>query len=158
MAIIKIHNLRYCDHTTILCQIFDLLSEIIEPTTLCYVQLGINQYSPFNIKSLWKIRDQTLIDLRDKSVMLNYAVSHKEYIKSLPAVVQAKLWNNQTHDKFVKEQKPTSYKLKSKQTYYPFLVPVLGGPWLCTQVWSPHPWNHWIFCQCLIPTTVLDVD
>ena len=49
--------------------------------------------------------------------MLDYPVTSKEYISSLPAVIHAKLWNNQTHDKFVKEGKPTSYKPANKQTY-----------------------------------------
>ena len=49
--------------------------------------------------------------------MLAYPVSQKEYVNTLPAEVQAKIWNNQQHDKYVKEGKPLSYKLHNKQTY-----------------------------------------
>ena len=41
-------------------------------------------------------------------------------------MVQAKLWNNQSHDKFVKEGKPTCYKLKSKQMFIIAYIPNLS--------------------------------
>ena len=49
--------------------------------------------------------------------MLDYPVSPKESINNLPAVIQAKIWNNQNHDKEAKEGKPLSYKLHNKHTY-----------------------------------------
>ena len=108
MAISKIHNLRYRDHTLpyfVKSSILQL-PELVEHTTLCYIQLGIHQNSPYNIKALWNIREQTRTNLRDREIMLDYPVSQKEYINTLPAVVQAKIWNNQQHDKDVKEGKP----------------------------------------------------
>ena len=62
-------------------------------------------------------RTNTHTDRRDIGIMLDYPVSQKEYMNSLPAVVHAKIWNNQQHDKFVKEGKPLSYKQTNKQTY-----------------------------------------
>ena len=87
MAIRKIHNLRYRDHTLpyfVRSSILQL-PELVEHTTLCYVQSGIHQESPYNIKALWNIREQTRTDLRDRGIMLAYPVSQKEYVNTLPA-------------------------------------------------------------------------
>ena len=114
----KIHNLRYRDHTLpyfVKSSILQL-PELVEHATLCYVQSGIHQDSPYNIKALWNVREQTRTDLRDQGIMLAYPVSHKEYINTLPALEQAKIWDNK-HDKYVKEGKPLSYKQTNKQNY-----------------------------------------
>ena len=49
--------------------------------------------------------------------MLAYPVSQKEYVNTLPTVVQVKIWNNQQNEKYVEEGKPLSYKQNNKQTY-----------------------------------------
>ena len=69
----KNFNLRYRDHTNkyfIEASILKL-PELIEHTTVCYMQSGIME-SPSHIKNLRKIRKQARDDLRDQQIQLAY--------------------------------------------------------------------------------------
>ena len=92
------------------------LRELITHTTLCYIQSGLSEHSPPNVKQLWNIKTQNRTDLRDKGIILDFPVCGKHSINQVPLVAHAKLWNNQGKEKYVKELKPNTYKAQSKQS------------------------------------------
>jgi hypothetical protein len=117
----KAHTLPYFVKGNIL-----QLPELIRHSTLCYIQSGIEQQSPFHVKALWRPRSQSQHLLREKGIMLDYPVSHKEYINRLPLICQAKLWNNQPFDKELKTSSRNLYKSRTKfamiNDYFQFLT------------------------------------
>ena len=50
--------------------------------------------SSAHIKNLWKIREQAREDLRDRHLQLDFRITNKQWINDLPAILKAKLWNN----------------------------------------------------------------
>ena len=128
-AIRKVFNLRYRDHTLSYFVKGGILQlkELINHLTLCYIQSGLSEHAPPNIKQLWTIKTQNQTDLRDKGIILDYPVCSKHYINQLPLVAHAKLWNSQGNDKYNKELRANTYKAQSKQnligSYLPLMSP-----------------------------------
>jgi len=115
-AIRQIFRLPYNTHTLpyfVKANILQL-PELVEHTTLCYIQSGLDKNSPFHVKALWYIREQSQYLLREKGIMLDFPISSKNYINRLPLVCQAKLWNNQPYEKQIKESSRQSYKSRTK--------------------------------------------
>ena len=124
-AIRKIYtyNLRYRDHTKpyfVKGRILQL-PELIEHTTLCYIQSGIHSTSPLNVQKLWTQKHDTR-ELPDKGIKLAYKVSNRDYINNLPPVRHVKIWNNQTNSIKFQADKPILYKAKLKDKYLGFYV------------------------------------
>ena len=117
-AIRKVFNLKYRDHTLPFFFKGNILqlNELITHTILCYIQSGLSEHSPPNVKRLWNIKTQNRTDLRDKGIILDFPVCSKHSINQLPLVAHAKIWNNQGKEKYVKELKPFTYKSQSKQS------------------------------------------
>ena len=117
-AIRKIYNFRYRDHTKpyfVRGRILQL-PELIEHTTLCYIQSGIHSTSPNNVQKLWRQKLDTR-ELRDKGIKLDFIVSNRDYINNLPPIRHAKIWNNQLNSTEFQADKPTLYKAKLKDRY-----------------------------------------
>ena len=117
-AIRKIYNLRYRDHTKpyfVRGRILQL-PELIEHTTLCYIQSGIHSTSPSNVQKLWRQKLDTR-ELRDKGIKLDFKVSNRDYINNLPPIRHAKIWNNHSNSTEFQADKPTLYKAKLKDRY-----------------------------------------
>jgi hypothetical protein len=115
-AIRQIFRLPYMAHTLPYFVKGNILQlpELVKHSTLCYIQSGLEQASPFHVKALWQIREHTEYNLRETGILLKYPVSSKEYINRLPLICQAKLWNNQPHDKEMKESSRSAYKSRTK--------------------------------------------
>ena len=115
-SIRKIHNLKYRDHT--LKHFVDdeilQLPELIKYTTLCYTSSGLQARTPFNVRALWKIREQNRADLRDKGIKLDFEVTGKQWINNLLPTAGAKLWNNTEIDS---KLKITAYKKECKTLF-----------------------------------------
>ena len=117
-AIRKIYSLRYRDHTKpyfVKGRILQL-PELIEHTTLCYIQSGIHSTSPLNVQKLWTQKQDTH-ELRNKGIKLDFKVSNRDYINNLPPVRHAKIWNNQTNSTEFLADKPMLYKAKLRYRY-----------------------------------------
>ena len=73
-AIRKVFNLKYRDHTLPYFVKGSILQlrELIIRTTLCYIQSGLSEHSPPNVKLLWSIKTQNRTDLRHKCIMLDF--------------------------------------------------------------------------------------
>jgi len=114
-AIRKIYNLRYKDHTHEFFSKAKILKlqDLLEHTTLCYMQSGLHETSPNHVKRLWQIKSQPREALRDQGVKIHYKLTKKEWINQLAPIAQAKLWNNCKLDKSCK---PNAFKNKSKNT------------------------------------------
>ena len=114
----KIYNLRYRDHTKpyfVRGRILQL-PELIEHTTLCYIQSGIHSTSPSNEQKLWR-QKLDMRELRDKGIKLDFKVSNRDYINNLPPIRHAKIWNNQSNSIEFQADKPPLYKAKLKDRY-----------------------------------------
>jgi len=99
-AIRKIYNLQYRQHTLpfFLEASILRLPELIKHTTLCYMHSGLSRHAPLHISNLWKDREQNRFNLRDRGKQLDYPMSQKQWINSLPPIAQAKLWNSNDMD------------------------------------------------------------
>jgi len=114
-AIRKVYNLKYRDHTLPYFHAAGILQlpELIEHSTLCYIQSGIHESSPHHIKDLWTLKEKRE-GLRNDNPHIEYKTSARQWINNLPPLSQAKLWNNDGNDKNVK---PSAFKSASKKRY-----------------------------------------
>ena len=62
-------------------------------TTLCYIQSGLQDYSPEHIRHLWLIRDNNNFILRDKTMKIDVPFTTKDWIIRQAPIRQANLWN-----------------------------------------------------------------
>jgi hypothetical protein len=115
-AIRQVFRLKYNTHTLPYFVKGNILQlpELVRHSTLCYVQSGLENNSPFHVKALWRPRLQQQIQLRQRGIILDFPVTAKEWINRLPLICQAKLWNNQPYDKEVKERSRQAYKAHVK--------------------------------------------
>ena len=115
-AIRKIFNLKYRDHTNGYFAKSSILKldDLIEHTTLCYIQSGLAENSPYHVRELWKIKSQNRENLRNNGLRLQYAASNRQWVNDLAPVRQAKLWNA---CKLEKDIKPSIFKVNSKVHY-----------------------------------------
>ena len=115
-AIRKIFNLRYREHTLpfFLEASILRLPELIEHTTLCYIHSGLANDSPSHIRKLWREKEMTRENLRERGKKLDYILSPKQWINALPPISQAKLWNNHGLDSSVE---PSTFKTNSKLSF-----------------------------------------
>ena len=90
------------------------LPELIKHTTMCYMHSGLSRHSPLHISRLWKEREQSRENLRDRGKQLDYPVNPKQWVNDLSPIAQAKLWNNTSIDKSVE---PATFKSNSKYSY-----------------------------------------
>ena len=114
-AVRKIHNLKYRDHTNsyfVKSQILKV-PELMEHTTMCYIQSGTHRDSPEHIRQLWDIKTSNIDSLRQTGMKLDYPFSQKEWINKLAPIYQAKLWNNCLLDT---SGEPAGFKALSKST------------------------------------------
>ena len=73
-AIRKIYNLHYRDHTNdyyIESRILKL-PDLLKHTTMCYMQSGLHEDSPWHIYELWKIKPTRREDLRYTGLKITY--------------------------------------------------------------------------------------
>ena len=115
-AIRNIHTLKYRDHTNnyfIKSRILKL-PQLLEHTTMCYIQSGIHITLPWHISSLWARKTITRDDLRTTGIKLAYEYSGKDWIVKLAPTAQVKLWNVSMIDSNVT---PNVYKQISKCHY-----------------------------------------
>ena len=115
-AIRKIFNLRYREHTLpfFLEASILRLPELIEHTTLCYIHSGLANDSPSHIRKLWREKEMTRENLRNRGKKLDNTLSTKQWINALPPISQAKLWNNHELDGSVE---PNTFKTNSKLSF-----------------------------------------
>ena len=115
-AIRKVHNLRYRDHTNEFFAKSHILKldELIEYTTLCYMQSGLWEHSPFHVRELWTIKQQTRENLRSNGIRLQYVASNKQWINNLAPVQQVKIWNKCILEKDIS---PSTFKQNCKLHY-----------------------------------------
>ena len=90
------------------------LDELVEYTTLCYMQSGLCEQSPFHVRELWNKKLQTRENLRNNGIRLQYVFSQKQWINNLAPVQQVKLWNNCTLEKDIL---PSTFKQNCKMFY-----------------------------------------
>ena len=85
-AIRKVHGLknRYHTHSSFVKSRVLKLNDLIEHTTLCYVQSGMHSTSPVHIKKLWTIHESERTGLRDKNALLRIIPSSRQHIHDLP--------------------------------------------------------------------------
>ena len=113
-AVGKKFNLLFWAHTHdafTKAKIFKL-QDLIEHTTLCYVQSGLADKSPNHIKQLWRIKEQGRKGLRGTNAILNPIISSCQWINDLPPNQQAQLWNTSNIEK---NRKPSIFKSKNKR-------------------------------------------
>ena len=82
-AIRKIYNLKYREHTNqyfIQSEILKI-SELIEHTTMCYMQASMWDHSPRHIKCLWEKEEKARVDLRDKPPRIRHAIDSRQFIQ-----------------------------------------------------------------------------
>ena len=110
-AIRNIYALQYRDHTNDYFYQSKILKvpELMEHTTLCYIQSGIAPSSPEHIRQLWDEKVPTTEILRYKGKKLNYPTTSKDWINRQAPIAQAKLWNENEIDTAVK---PDLFKMK----------------------------------------------
>jgi len=94
-AIRKIYNLRYRDHTNDYFIQANILKvpELMDYTTLSYIQSGLFERSPDHIRNLWNIKSNNLHILRDRGMQIEIPFTRKEWIRRLAPSAQAQLWN-----------------------------------------------------------------
>ena len=120
-----IRDRKYRDHTNsyfVKSQILKV-PELMEHTTLCYIQSGTHRDSPEHIRQLWEIKTSNIDSLRQTGMKLDYPFSQKEWINKLAPIHQAKLWNNCTLDT---SGEPTGFKALSKSTQLLKYGPLVG--------------------------------
>ena len=99
-AIRRIYNLQYRDHTNnynIESRILKL-PDLIKHTTMCYMQSGLHEDSPWHIYELWKIKPTRRDDLRYTGLKLYIEHTTKDWIARLAPIAQARMWNENTLD------------------------------------------------------------
>ena len=94
-AIRKVFNLKYRDHTNSYFANSHILKleDLIEHTTLCYMNSGLQVKSPSHIKDLWSVKDNGREGLRSTYTKINHIISPRQWINDLPPNRQARLWN-----------------------------------------------------------------
>ena len=94
-AIRKIHNLKYRDHTNDYFVQSNILKipELMDYTTLCYVQTGLWERSPIHVRNLWTIRSNGAHILRDRSMKIEIPFTTKDWISRLAPFTHGTLWN-----------------------------------------------------------------
>ena len=115
-AIRLIHNLKYRTHTLpyfVKSKILQL-PELIDHTTLCYIQSGLHKDSPLHIQDLWSKRTTQRTDLRSQGITLHIPVSHSRLVNESPSSNHSRVWNNQPHNKATKEGSPGAFKHANK--------------------------------------------
>ena len=140
------------------------MPELTTHSTLCYIQSRTSEKLPSNIKSLWAIKAQSVHNLRDRGIILDYKIDSREWINNLPDIKHVKLWNIQNCDVTFLNAKPELYNVKSNfkflMEYYKKLddnSKSYTGCWLCVdaelaigqcRLWVHgtcgliNPWHH----------------
>ena len=95
MAIRKVFNLKYRDHTNSYFANSHILKldNLIKHTTLCYMNSGLQVKSASHIKELWNIKNNGREGLRSTYSKINPIISSRQWINDLPPNRQAGLWN-----------------------------------------------------------------
>ena len=108
-SIRKIYNLRYRDHTLKYFWTNKILQvpELLEFSTLTYIQSGIQDTTPTHVRALGQIQQSNRDNLRSHNIRLSHPVTGRQYINYLPPVWQAKLFNCTKLDEI---QKPSQYR------------------------------------------------
>ena len=84
-AIRHIHNPRYRDHTNDYFIKSNILGvqELMEYTSLCYIQMGLQDYAPEQVRHLWAKIDNNNFILRDKTMKIDAPFTTKDWIARL---------------------------------------------------------------------------
>lgn len=113
-AIRKVFNLKYRDHThsSFTNARILKLEDLIEHTTLCYLNSSICTNAPDHVRALWQLKESGKEGLRCTDTKLSTVFSHRQWINDLPPNRQARLWNN---NKLVTTNKLGQFKEKNKK-------------------------------------------
>ena len=71
-------------------------------------------YGLNRISDLWRVREMNHENLRDRAKKIDYPMSQKQWINSLPPIAQAKLWNV---NEIETGAEPLTFKSNSKYRY-----------------------------------------
>ena len=116
LAIRKIHNLPYREHTKFYFLKSEILQlpELIQHITLCYMKTGLT--GPSNVRALWT---QNTIERENRrhEYMLVYTHTNKQWIHNLAPIAQAKLWNQKIAAGMHTDVPTSSFKRESRLNY-----------------------------------------
>ena len=123
-AIRKVYNLKYKDHTNDYFIQANILKvpELMDYTTLSYIQSGLFERSPDHIPNLWNIKSNNLHILRDRGMQIEVPFTKKEWIRKLAPFAQAQLWNT-TASKVEWDIDPIYFKKQLKALYMSKYLP-----------------------------------
>ena len=116
-AIRKVYNLSNREHTKpffIMGKILQM-PELIDHTTITYIQSGTHENSPEHITKLWNLKPESSQNLRDTRKKFIQPMTKKQWILNLPAGSHAQIWNNSSFNHEQMKLKPQEFKELSKR-------------------------------------------
>ena len=110
-------KLKYRDHTHDYFVHSEILKleELIEYSTLTYIQNSIDNNSPNNISNLWE-KTEINTQLRNRGLRLTQSKCSRQWVQDLPPNKPAKLWN---HNPIRKDHKKNKFKTELKKHFLP---------------------------------------